>query len=72
MLRRRLRLRRSGRGAQLIAEAHVDRVAVAGIALQAGSPGGLADRIAELGVVDLVALAVAARTPVIGPVVEGS
>jgi hypothetical protein len=35
-------------GVQLLAEAHVDGFVVAGIALQAGAPGGLADRLAEL------------------------
>jgi hypothetical protein len=33
---------------QLIAEAHVDGLAVAGIALEAGAAGGLADRVAQL------------------------
>jgi hypothetical protein len=35
-------------GVQLLAEANVDRLAVAGIALEAGSSGGLADRVAQL------------------------
>jgi hypothetical protein len=33
-------------GVQLLAEANVDRLAVAGITVEAGSAGGLAERVA--------------------------
>ena len=35
-------------GVQLLAEANVDRLAVAGITVEAGTAGGLADRVAQL------------------------